>query len=200
MLSTAVTALLPTFLGDRIQLAFVISELDSALKFWTETLKIGPFVVIENSVAGRTVVHRGERTPMNTTLAFSYLGDIQIELVCPEDDHPSPFNEFLNSGRQGLQHIAFWPENFEEARVDLEAHGFVEACSMYLPDGSRNVCYYDAPSEIGTMIEIVPLTEDRRAYFSRIQKLARDWDGARPVRRFKSREEFLASNEGADKC
>jgi hypothetical protein len=199
MLTTAVPAILPTFLGDRIQLAFVISDLNNALKFWTETLRIGPFVVIENSVAGRTVIHRGAHTPMNTTLAFSYLGDIQIELVCPEDDHPSPFNDFLNSGRQGLQHIAFWPENFDKAREDLESHGFVEACSMYLSDGSRNVCYYDAPSDIGTMIEIVPLTAERSAYFSRIQRLARDWDGTRPVRRFKSREEFLASDEGADK-
>jgi catechol 2,3-dioxygenase-like lactoylglutathione lyase family enzyme len=192
--------MLPTFLGDRIQLAFVVSNLNDALKFWTETLRVGPFVVIENSVAGRTVIHRGERTSMNTTLAFSYLGDIQIELVCPEDAHPSPFNDFLNSGRQGLQHIAFWPKNFEEAREELESHEFVEACSMYLPDGSRNVCYYDAPSEIGLMIEIVPLTAERSAYFGRIQKLARDWDGARPVRRFKSREDFLASEEGVTKA
>jgi hypothetical protein len=68
---------------------------------------------------------------------------------------------------------------------------------MYQADGERNVVYYETPDHLGVMIEIVPMTPARQAYFGRIQKLASEWDGMRPIRRFASREAFLASCEGA---
>jgi len=189
---------LPGFsLGERVQLAFVVADLESALRYWTGVMGVGPFVVIENSVAGRKVLHRGQPSAMDTTLAFAYMGDVQIEIVHPSNDAPSPFREFLDSGREGLQHIAFWPDDLDKACQHLEQAGFSEVCAMYLDDGSRNVCYYQPPSALGVMIEIVPWTAARQAYFSRIQRLSRNWDGQRPVRRFRSREDFLASGEGA---
>jgi NADPH:quinone reductase-like Zn-dependent oxidoreductase len=33
------------------------------------------------------------------------------------------------------------------------------------------VVYYETPAHIGTIIEIVPVTRERAAYFSRIQRL-----------------------------
>lgn len=52
---------------------------------------------------------------------------------------------------------------------------------------------------IGAMVEVVPMTDARKAYFARIQRLAANWDGmTRPVRRFPSRGAFLASKEGAE--
>jgi hypothetical protein len=69
--------------------------------------------------------------------------------------------------------------------------------SFYLPDGTRNVAYYEAPGAVGALVEIVPMTPARTAYFSRIQRLCQTWDGVtRPVRRFADREAFLASGEG----
>ena len=68
---------------------------------------------------------------------------------------------------------------------------------MYLRDGTRNVAYFDAPKTFGAMVEIVPMTPARMAYFSRIRVLASNWDGSRPIRRFEDREAFLASGEGA---
>jgi hypothetical protein len=48
------------------------------------------------------------------------------------------------------------------------------------------------------MIELVPWTAHRAAYFSRIRRLSDNWDGAtRPVRKFSGRAAFLASGEGA---
>ena len=188
--------MLPPMLGRRAQIAFVVKDLDEALRYWTEAMKVGPFVVIDNSVAGRRVVYRGVETAMDSSLAFSYIGDLQIEIVHQTNDAPSPFKDFLDSGREGLQHIAFWPPDFGGACAYLERTGFSEMLSMYTADGARNVVYYEAPAHIGVMVEIVPLTPSRQAYFGRIQNLTRNWDGTRPVRRFASREAFLASGEG----
>ena len=188
---------LPAFLGKRIQLAFVVKDLEAALRYWTETLKVGPFVVIEKSVGDRKVVHRGVETKMDMTLAFAYMGDVQIELIHQTNDAPSPYKEFTDSGREGLHHVAYWPEDFEGACGYLESSGFREICSIYMADGNRNVAYYCAPDFIGAMVEIVPMTPARATYFGRIQRLCANWDGTRPVRRFVDREAFLASGEGA---
>jgi hypothetical protein len=45
------------------------------------------------------------------------------------------------------------------------------------------------------MYEIAPMTAERASYFAAIRKLAASWDGSRPVRRFRSRAEFLASED-----
>lgn len=198
MLNLSEKTISQAFLGERVQIAFVVSDLDAAMKYWTETLKVGPFVVIEEAIDGRKVVHRGKQTGMDMSLAFSYMGDIQIELVYQINDEPSHFKEFLDSGREGLHHIAYWPSDFEAACIHLEQSGFSEVCSIYMNDGTRNVAYYETPAHIGTMVEIVPWTPARQAYFGRIQRLANNWDGTRPVRRFKNRAEFLASGEGEE--
>jgi catechol 2,3-dioxygenase-like lactoylglutathione lyase family enzyme len=185
------------YLGKQAQLAFVVRDLDATLRYWTETLKVGPFVVIERSVGDRKVVHRGAETAMDTTLAFAYMGDVQIEIVHPINASPSPFVEFLESGKEGLHHVAFWPEDFEAACQYLERTGFREVCSMFMRDGTRNVAYYDTPEFLGAIVELVPMTPARTAYFSRIQRLCAEWDGTtRPVRRFADRADFLASGEG----
>lgn len=184
--------------GERVQLAYVVHDLDSTIQYWADTFNIGPFVVIEKAVAGRKVIHRGKVSTMEMSLAFSYIGDIQIELVQPTDNEPSPFREFLDSGQQGVHHHGFWPEDFEGACAKVESAGFRELCAIYLKDGERNVVYYEPPAQIGGIVELVPMTPARMAYFNRMKRLANNWDGARPIRRYVDREAFLASGEGAE--
>lgn len=199
MLVAETSVTMPGFLGKRVQLAFVVRDLDATLKYWTEVLGVGPFVVIESSKGDRKIVHRGQETEMDMTLCFAYMGDIQIEIVHQTNDAPSSYKEFTDRGQSGLHHIAFWPVDFEAACAHLEASGFNEVTSFFMPDGARNVAYYEAPDAVGTLVEIVPMTPARTAYFSRIQRLCETWDGVtRPVRRFTDRAAFLASGEGAE--
>lgn len=191
---------LPTaFLGQRAQLAFVVRDLDAALRYWTDVMKVGPFCVIESSRGDRRIVHRGVETEMDMSLAFAYMGDIQIEIVHQTNDAPSPYKEFLDAGGEGMHHIAFWPEDFHSACAHLEAAGFRTVTEFLMADGERNVAYYETPGAVGTMIELVPMTPARTAYFSRMQRLCQNWDGVtRPIRRFADRTAFLASGEGAE--
>lgn len=187
------------FLGDRVQLAFVVRDLNAAMAYWTQALGVGPFVVIENARGGRDVVHRGALTPLEFTLAFAYQGDVQIELIHQTNDAPSSYKEFLDSGREGLHHLAYWPEDIEAACTHLEAHGFTEVTCVLAADGTRAVAYYESPAQIGPVIELLPMSADRIAYYGRIQRLSQSWDGtSRPVRRYADRAAFLASGEGVE--
>lgn len=186
------------YLGERWQAAYVVKDLDEALRYWTEVLKVGPFVRIDTSRGTRKILYRGTETQADYSVAFAYWGDVQIEIVNQVNDEPSIFKEFLDTGREGLQHICYWPDDMDTACSQLEASGFVERTSVVHADGTRDIVYYDPPSHLGTMIEIVRMNDDRRAYFGRIESLARSWDGVtRPVRRFADRAAFLASGEGS---
>lgn len=199
MSDTAAPFQLTGFLGKRVQLGIVVKDLDAALAYWTQVMGVGPFIVIESSKGDRRVVHRGTDTDMDMTLCFAYMGDIQIEIVHQTNNEPSSYKEFTDAGHEGLHHIAFWPADFEGGCKHLEQNGFREVTSFYLPDGTRNVAYYETPGAVGALVEIVPMTPARTAYFSRIQRLCADWDGlTRPVRRFADRAAFLASGEGAE--
>ena len=185
------------FLGKRVQLAFVVKDIEAAIAYWTEVLRIGPFVVIESSRGNRDILYRGVLTATDFYLAFAYMGDVQIEIIQPKDDYPSIYKEFLDSGRQGYHHTAFWPTDLSAACTWLETNGFSEIASVRMPDGTLNVAYYEGPPMLGSIVEIVPLTTDRMAYFNRIHSLCRTWDGtSRPLRRFADRAAFLASGEG----
>ncbi|ANI80138.1 VOC family protein [Sphingobium sp. EP60837] len=187
------------YLGERMQVAYVVHDLDAAMQYWADVMKVGPFVVIEDSRGERSVLHRGQESDVQFTLAFAYVGDVQIELIAQSNDAPSAYKEFLDSGREGLHHIAFWPEDMDGACALLEENGFTEISAVLAHDGSRTVVYYQAPAHIGCVVELLPMSAARTAYYGRIQQLSKSWDGVtRPIRRFADRAAFLASAEGAE--
>ncbi|WP_198084567.1 VOC family protein [Variovorax sp. E3] len=184
MLESTNLGILPAYLGKRMQMAFVVPDLDESLRFWTDVLKVGPFVVIENAMSDRHFIHRGQQSKIDISLAFSYVGETQIEVIAQTNDGASPYKEFLDSGRQGLHHVAFWPEDTEGACKALQQSGFDEVCSARALDGGGKVVYFSGPDHLGVMLEIAPMTPARSAYFAGIKALADAWDGSRPCESF----------------
>ena len=68
-------------------------------------------------------IHRGQRSPVDITLALSYLGDTQIELIWQRNDAPCIYTEALQSGfgAGGTHHVAFWPDDLSQAFRELIA-------------------------------------------------------------------------------
>lgn len=176
-----------------MQLAFVVADLDQALDHWTQQLGVGPFVVFETSLGDRRSIYRGQESRADMAMAFAYINDLQIEIVSPVDEHPSLYREFLQNGQSGLHHFGFWPEEFTLSCAAAQACGFVESSRLVTKDGDLNAIYYDAPKSIGTAVELVPMTDARRAYFDQIKALSIDWDGRDPIRRYADRTAFLSA-------
>lgn len=179
-------------LGPDLQISFVVKDLDAALDFWTQQMGVGPFVVFEKSLGDRRFVHRGEVSDVQMSVALSYRGETQIELITQANDAPSIYSEFFASGREGLQHMAFAAADYEQACMRFEAIGFEELSSIRMPDGTKNVSYFKSPESMGVVVELVPMTTARRTYYDRIKELAASWDGSEPVRRYRDSVEFLA--------
>ncbi|MGE0154226.1 MAG: VOC family protein [Reyranellaceae bacterium] len=187
-------SLFPALLGDRIQLGVVVKDLDAALAFWTQKLKLGPFVVIENPAGGWVFRHRGQVQDISMSVAFTYIGETMVELLAQNNSVPSPYTEFFAGGREGVQHIAFWPDDFDAACLELERGGFSEVSTIHVGE-EKTVAYYEGPPHFGVMAEIVRMTPARVKYYRGIRALAETWDGTRPVRRFATYADYMESDD-----
>ena len=50
---------------------------------------------------------------MEMSVALANSGDLQIELIQQRNDAPSMYKEFLDSGREGLQHMSYWTRDYQ---------------------------------------------------------------------------------------
>ncbi|TBB14934.1 hypothetical protein ELH48_35785 (plasmid) [Rhizobium ruizarguesonis] len=195
MIPTSEISLLGQVLGRNMQISYVVADLDASLRFWTEQLGAGPFVVIENAADDRIINYRGHKTSVKMSIAFTYVGAVQIELIAATCLDASPWTDFLHSGREGLHHLGFWPDDYEKSCVCLEEMGFNQECTIETTAGLISSQYFSGPSHFGVAIELAPNSYARNRYFEGIKHLATAWDGSRPVRRYKTREDYLASND-----
>ena len=93
------------------QLAYVVRDLNVALKYWTEVLKVGPFFMFEHCPLDNQL-YRGNPADVDVTLALGNSGALQIELIYQNNDAPSVYKEFLDAGREGVHHFGMMPTDY----------------------------------------------------------------------------------------
>lgn len=173
--------------GNIRQVAFVVRDIRHALRYWTETLGIGPFFVLRE-LRPDTFAYRGAPSPSPTlTIAFGNSGDLQVELIQQHDDHPSAYRDFLASGREGLQHVSSWltRAQYDATFARMVAAGSVVAHEGAMAGGGVRFAYFgtDAALAGGIMFEIADVAEPQvLPMMQMIADAARGWDGSDPIR------------------
>ena len=166
-------------LGDVIQLAFLPSDFDAALRHWTQTMGVGPFFLIENIHLG-DMRYRGAPTDALFSIAIGYWGDIQIELIRPENDAPSIYNGEYGVKDQ-LHHICIFVSSIAQARSACAEIGAEILVEGKVGD-SGEVIYVDAGGGPGHVIELLQPMAGSEGLFAMMRDAARDWDGSDPLR------------------
>jgi len=169
-----------TGLGEIMQMAFVPRDFDAALRFWTETMGVGPFFLSEH-VRLQDVRYRGRPTDVDFGIAIAYWGDIQIELVQQHNEAPSIYKEWLDAGREGLHHVCLVVDSLEHARSVCAAAGARVIQEGKLSGGE--VIYVEPAEGHGPIVEIIQLPAAAQQAFAAMRAAARGWDGSEPVRR-----------------
>lgn len=125
---------------------------------------------------------------MRISLAFAQSGLLQIELIQLLNDAPCLFKDFLDAGRDGLQHLAFWTENFDADLACYRAAGneVIQTAGLGGP-GNRNA-FIEMPSSAdgGIGIEISEISGAKGLFFKEIARAADQWDGTDPIREAKA--------------
>jgi hypothetical protein len=172
-------------LGSIRQNGYVVRDIEAALEHWTETLGVGPFWLFER-VPVENFQYRGEPSPIELSIALANSGDLQIELIQQRNDAPSMYRDFLAAGNEGLQHVAYWSEDFDADFARAGQAGWSVGQAGQIGDDGRFV-YFDTDTRPGahpgTVVELSEVSGAKGRFFSRIAEAAASWDGADPIRR-----------------
>jgi len=161
-----------TIFGPIKQCGYVVTDLDAAINHWVTRLGVGPWFELDTSYL-KDLKYRATVTAMKVRIALANSGELQIELIQPLDEEPSPYNDFLlaTNGKSGLQHVSSWPEAAVFDRLVAE-HPVLFSGN----GGGTRFAYLDGAYELGAMMEIADLAPPTQAFFAEIKRAASSWE------------------------
>ena len=172
------------FLGEIRQLGYVVPDIEKAMDYWAKTMGVGPWFY-NPKVPIEGYHYDGRNYEPHNSVALANSGFIQVELIQIRNDAPSMYRDFLNSGNVGLQHVAYWTENFDKDLATMESQGFQVRMGGQVGVNGRFV-YFDKEDHPGTVIELSDVVGPKGRMFRIIREASLNWDGSHPVRPFPS--------------
>lgn len=169
------------FFGKVCQNGYVVHDIEAAMKYWTETLGVGPFYYIDR-VKTDWFTYHGKPSNPELSIALANSGDLQIELIQQRNDAPSMYRDFLNAGREGLQHMSYWTKTYQQDYDRLLQHGFKVGHEGQIGGEQGRFVYFDTETHPGTVIEMSDISGTKGPFFERIRQAAATWDGTNPIR------------------
>lgn len=171
------------FFGEIRQVAYIVTDIEAAMAHWSEVLGVGPWFY-NPRVPIRNYHYRGQHYEPHNSVALANAGGLQIELLQTRNDVPSMYRDFRLAGHQGVQHVAYWSENFDTDLARAEAAGFRVCMGGEVGDNGRFVYFEDRSSLPGTTIELSEVAGPKGRLFTMIREASLNWDGRDPVRPF----------------
>lgn len=171
-----------TLFGDIRQCGYVVEDLEEALKYWIEQRGVGPWFRLP--VQFGTFKYKGKEIRPEIKVALANWGPMQIELIQPLDDVPSPYRNFLQKKGSGLHHTSAWAEDFDGDVKRLAELGHHPDLIGQIANGGVRFVFYDSAATDGTTVEIsdrggLPATKEM---LDMIHQASVNWDGKNPIR------------------
>ena len=167
-------------LGPIGQLGYVVDDISAAMAHWLEALDVGPFFYLPAPPL-HDLVYRGEPTGARIAVAITYSGDLQVELIQPLDDEPSPYRDFQSDYGSGLHHVAHFTDEYDAALASYRAKGRIPYYEGRGLTADQRFSYFDSPSHGGTVNEVVE-TSGFGGFFEFMRAQSAEWDGTEPIR------------------
>ena len=178
--------------GQIFQLGYIVPDVDASMRFYAETLKIGPFTCSRGFKAPNGL-YRGSRDMPELTIAHAYNGRLFVEFIQQHDTTPSVYKELTDEHGCGLHHfgLAIESEQYDNTLAFYYNLGFEDVFTDTLPGGTR--IRYIGPkgksalekmrNETGvSYLECVEILPGEEAMFTDIYKASLSWDGTTLLR------------------
>lgn len=171
------------FFGEIRQVAYIVPDIEAAMDHWARVMGVGPWFYNPH-VPIRHYHYRGQPYQPHNAVALANAGALQVELLQTRNDVPSMYRDFARAGFAGVQHVAYWTEQFDADLARAQAAGFEVCMGGEVGDNGRFV-YFEDPSGLpGTTIELSEVAGPKGRLFRLIREAAQGWDGRDPVRPF----------------
>lgn len=160
-----------------IQLAYVVTDLETACRKFHELYGIGPFFRSATH-ALPNVKYQGSPVaePVVIDVAFAQSGEMNIELLAQPSPGPSAFRDMYAEGEQGLHHVATFASDYDADRQAFVDAGYEEVMDLLLGDDCR-ICFIDARPTLGHMIELYTDHPLLRQLYAFVRDESERWDG-----------------------
>jgi methylmalonyl-CoA/ethylmalonyl-CoA epimerase len=129
------------------QVAFVVDDLDAAVRHWADSLGVGPWSVwtMTPDVLHDTVYH-GEPARFGIRHGLAWSGGVQFELVEPIEG-PSIFADQLAASGAGLNHVGRLVEDHAAESAELVAQGYLPLQSARFGESADGrFAYFRSPA------------------------------------------------------
>ena len=122
-----------------VQFAYVVADLDEAMRHWVEVMGAGPFFVMRDFL-GNDLTYRGSPSSTRVSYAFGQCGPAQVQLIAQDDPGPSIYRDMYAPGEGGFHHVcALVPmEHWDEQVARFTDAGY-ELASLADDDGAGRV-------------------------------------------------------------
>ncbi|HEY9077230.1 MAG TPA: methylmalonyl-CoA epimerase [Anaerolineaceae bacterium] len=120
--------------------AIVVSDLDAAVKFWSDGL-------------GIPLSHIEDVPSQSAKVAFLPVGSSEIELVFPTDENCGTA-KFLKERGAGMHHLCIEVDCLEDVMADLKAKGIRLTSDTPAILEGRKVVFIHPKSALGVLVEL----------------------------------------------
>jgi hypothetical protein len=163
-----------------MQLCWVVPDLEASIAHWVNTAGAGPFFVFDG-LHFDDGVYRGKPSDVQQCrAAIGQFGDMQIELVTPNDDGPGVWTDLVPKGQLGFHHVGLYCSDYDGERAAYLAEGS-EMVFEGLMMGAET-CYIDTTRTLGFMTELITANPIAEMVFSQFRQASEGWDGKDPIR------------------
>jgi len=166
--------------GPIQQIGFVVDDLEKAALHWCHACGIGPFYISEH-IKYRSFRFRGQETPIDLSLAFSYSENLQIELIKQHNDAPSVYREFLSRSPSGVVHVATFSDDFDAETEIMKARGN-SILQTSLDEKGVETIYFETDHHLGGLVELIRGYEELFQTLDKMKAACQTWDGSKPIR------------------
>lgn len=167
--------------GPIRQNGYVVRDVRAAMDHWIQVAGVGPWFYFDR-VKIDWFRHRGKESEIELSIALANSGDLQIELIQQRNHAPSMYREFLDAGHEGLQHVAYWTNEYPELLDRARSLGYRIGHEGQIGGDRGRFVYLDTQQHPGTVIELSDVSGPKGVFFEHVRQAAVGWDGADPIR------------------
>lgn len=138
------------------QLGYVYKDIEKQAKLIEQIFGVPKINIID--VPELSIIFRGSESKIHLKMAFTQIGDMQIELI-QWVDGDSLYKEFIEQGKEGLQHYGVYAEGLEKFVEEMKKKGFQSIQSGKI--ASAKYDYFDTTDVFGVFFELIEQTSRR---------------------------------------
>ncbi len=111
-------------------------DIEAAARQWVDVHGVGPWFLYNVDIPGTQ--YRRPEVPMRARMGLAQSDGQQIELIQPDPNVPSIYNEFLAAGGKGVHHVCYWSDldravaHFVAQGADLVQRGLTSVGNDHL--------------------------------------------------------------------